>query len=530
MANNLNDFLKTLGIASPQYENSPMDDLATDDAPIFKVPVEEDEPALEESDMAPGKPGPLASKADIATMAQYPRSPAEERIAGEIKASDEAQPSLDLLPEQEIASPQTQAPAQMSRYKDLLEKYNNQNRNLALLQGANQIAKGLAAGAGGKIDDGSEAVKMLQGMNQDPLKQIQSEDAASMADANSDISKFYRQQAYAGLKKLYPDRNYEGRLDQMSASQLAKLPGMTNLFKTQNPASPWIATDRVDESGNPIRFNRQTGEYSRADGSPIQPGTATFRDIMRKDELTGNYALGNAQGMKVLPTRYGNATIQPQASQAEGQKPKEYSYAELKNVSPKEVREFDDVKQKMIADMKDSRDVASATTNLAHKLTPGANGEIDSGLLGGIQTQAAKMAGQKGVLTDQDLVKFAGAGGVQAKLNRIIDGSIFGEMTDEDIKFFNRFAELMNQSLEEDIRNRAQIFVGQGQQLLERVAPGITENNVSKLLGVDKVAPAVQNNSKITSNSKPGEVKRKTADGKIAIFDEKTKKFLRYEE
>lgn len=103
------------------------------------------------------------------------------------------------------------------------------------------------------------------------------------------------------------------------------------------------------------------------------------------------------------------------------------------------------------------------------------------------------MAGQKGVLTDQDLVKFAGAGGVEAKLKRIIDGSLFGEMSKEDIQFFKRFSTLMNKSLEEDIQNRSQLFTEQGRQVLDSVAPGISNENVAKMLGVNKVAPAVQN-------------------------------------
>lgn len=392
------------------------------------------------------------------------------------------------------------------------EQYQDQLRNIGMLQGANQIAQGFARGYGVDIGAGEAGIKSLQQQAEEPLTAVKRqmstgkeaiglEDDISMADPDSDVSKFYREQAYAVLKKLRPESDYEGKLEGMSASQLQKLPGMKNLGATLGQQSPWIATDRVDEEGNPIRFNKMTGEYSLADGRLIKPGSYTTRDITKKNAL-GLYerqsdlirnAGSSPKGMESVPDSSGKMV------------PKEAEYKDIFKNAPDVAKEFNKIRDNFTKDMKESREVATSVTNLASKLKPGPNGEVDSGLLGGIQTQAAKMAGQKGVLTDQDLVKFAGAGGVVPKIERIIDGSIFGDMTDSDIKFFKRFAQLMGKSLDQDIMNRSQLYVEQGRQLADTAVPGITSSNVSKILGVDKVAPVVQDIKK-SNKPKPGTI------------------------
>lgn len=524
-----------------QYKNSPMDPEATDDAPIFQQPVVDEDsiPAMEE--ISKRAPGSLASQADIDKMKQYPLSAAEQaqhpdadeldnlKFSPSVTESDlekEIQEagkgaSLDILPE-ESSQPQSK----LSKYQQLLNQYNEGNRNLGLLAGANKIAQGFAAGAGGKIDDNMDQIKMLQGMNQEPLKKLQAEDAATMMDPSSDISKYYREQAYVILKKLNPEKDYSGVLENMSASQLQKLPGMKNIG--QQAPMEWMASDRVDSKGIPLRFNRRTGEWSRPDGSILRADEPTFRDIARRDALTGNYGYVSAGGgMQVVPTHYENAPAKP-VDEKTG-KPQEVTYADFGKAAPEQLKEFNKIRDQFNKDMQDSRDVATSVTNMAYKLKPGANNEIDSGLLGGIQTQAAKMAGQKGVLTDQDLVKFAGAGGVEAKIGRIVDGSIFGNMSEDDVKFFKKFAEKMGESLKEDIQNRSQLYTEQGKQIMQIKYPDITDANVAKILGVDKVAPAVQSDKshELTSNiknlppAKPGMVRFQDSQGQIHDIPEK---------
>lgn len=493
------DFLKKL--LSPDFTLSPMDSedakagrdfleeqRLREEDPMAFMPAEE---AIEPEEPVGGRQ--LASQKEIADIKSIPGSEMD-RIP---KAT-----SIPKIDDNQLPEVNT-----VNRYQQLLEAYNNRNRNLGLAQAGNQLAQAIAAGHGAKIGSGSEAIQALQAQNISPDKQIAAEDEAKMADPNSDISKMYREQAYASLKKISPNSDYSGKLDNMSASQLLKSPILKAL--SQQQASPWIATDRVDSNGNPIRFNKQTGEYSLADGSVVRPGDKTVRDIARRDALTGKYGYVNAgSGMNVVPTNYGTAPLE---KNPETGKSREVTYGEFARNAPEQVKEFNKIRDQFNKDMQESRDVATSVTNLTSKLKPGPNNEIDSGLLGSIQTQAAKMAGQKGVLTDQDLVKFAGAGGVSAKIQRIVDGSLFGEMSDEDIKFFKRFSQLMGKSLNEDILNRSQLYTEQARQIVDTTMPGVSGENVAKMLGVDKVAPIVQD-AKITSNV-TGMVKMKLPNG-----------------
>lgn len=459
----INEFLKKLGLTPSSYDNSPMDPNAPEESPI-KLGPEAFMPAEVEAPAEPTKPGALASAADIAKIQSMPGSEMDRvpKAAVPAEVASPAEPQSQLNKYEQM----------MKEYQDAQGKYASNLGNVALTQGANQIAQAMASGFGGNIGQNEQGIKTLKEQAAIPMTSME--------------------------KKL-------------------------KAYKDMQGASPWIATDRVDEKGNPIRFNKQTGQYSRADGSLISPGDYTARDILRRDALTGNYGIGNVgSGMKVLPTQHG-AGIDLSKGTAEGAKPREVTYGEFAKGAPEQAKQFNDLRKEFNKDMKDSREVATSVTNLGHKLTPGANGEIDAGLLGGIQTQAAKMAGQKGVLTDQDLVKFAGAGGVGPKLERIVDGSLFGNMTDSDIKFFKRFGELMGQSLNEDVLNRAQLYTEQGRQLVDTTVPGVTSENISKMLGVDKVVPIVQNKHEagdiVTVKGPSGQ----TVQMKKDVFDAKYK-------
>ena len=518
-------YLSELLRKSKDMRPSPLTDLAIDpndpNAPQQNPDYDpaDDMPAIEdEQDVAVNPNAPLMSQSTIDQIQSIPLPDAQKSLR--VPAETAAQP---MMPTQDKAS----ILSDFQRLKNAQSQRQSDMGSAMMFAGGNKIAQGLARGYGAEIGDNSEGVKMLQDQANLPVSDIEAQmklGGTDMNDPASDISKFTRQQAYALLKKMDPKTDYAGRLEEMSAMQLSKLPGMKNAMGSSS-GPEWVATDRVTKDGSPIKFNKRTGTYANGlTGEALEAGAYAARDILRKDQLTGNYGIGTAQGMTVLPTNYGGMKPVAAKENPETGKVEDVKYGDFAKQAPKQAEEFRKMQIEFNKDMKDSREIATSTTNLSHKLTPGPNGEIDSGLLGGIQTQAAKMAGQKGVLTDQDLVKFAGAGGVAAKLERIKDGSLFGDMSDSDVKFFKRFAELMNHSLESDIQNRSQLYKHQAKQLVETTVPGITDENIANWLGVDKVAPAVQDH---TATS--GEVKRKTADGKIAIFDSKTKKFLRYE-
>lgn len=422
------------------------------------------------------------------------------------------------------------------RLKPAQEKYQQDLSNIGMLQGANMIAQGFARGHGANIGAGEEGIRALQAQAKEGIDSIGREldtakntmgtskmlmdydEAEKMNDPESDVSKLYREQAYKILGEKSP---LVGKLENMSASQLQKL-GFK--FQQDSGAMPFAHTDRILPDGTPVVFDKRSGMYYNSLTREPITDQAMARDVARKDALTGQYGLMYGGQMNVKPTNYGGAINQLTSTTPDGKTvTKEITYGDFARNAPEQAKKFDQINDLFIKEMQDSRDVATSVTNLSSKLKNGDNNNlineintVNSGLLGGIQTQAAKMAGQKGVLTDQDLVKFAGAGGVKAKINRIIDGSIFGEMTDDDVNFFKRFAQLMGKSLDEDILNRSKYYVDRARQVVDTTYPGITSENIAKMLSVDLIAPAVQNVKKTSkSTTSPGMVRMKTPDGRL---------------
>jgi hypothetical protein len=450
---------------------------------------------------------------DIETLLEQYRQMQGPLIDQEIAESDKMQqPEIPLVPatpppanEPSVAAqPEISSRPDLSKFEQLLSAYHNQTKqndpmaeaiaarnqtdlNAGMLLGGSQIAQAIAAGYGGKIGANEEGVGLIQKMGTQKVQDIK------------DAQKLESDRLKLLLKASQPNNQME-----------------------------WIATDRVLPNGHPVKFNRRTGQYADGiTGDPVASDVATPRDIARRDLLTGQYGLMTGGGMVIKPTDYSAVSGKPSPKSEERRKPIEYG--EFMRAAPEQAKVMEKNREQLLKDMQESREVATSITNLESKLSKGIDAsslykDVDSGLLGGIQTQAAKMAGQKGVLTDQDLVKFAGAGGVPAAINRLFMNAQ-GKMTDADIKFFKRFTKLMSKSLDQDIKNRSEFFVDTGLQTAQGIMPGVQREDVSRWLGVDKIAPKVQD--KMPGE---GEVRRQTKDGRIAIFDAKTKKFLRYEQ
>lgn len=440
-------------------------------------------------------------------------------------ASEEPGLTLDNAPEQS-QDPKQGMTVLLDQYKKLIANRQDLQNNRGYSEGLAQIADALSMHKGKGLQS-SSLLKQVQGQNeragtdidknvQDLLGQgkvVDTQNDLQMNDPNSDISKFAREKAIAAAQKSGMDPETVKKLEGMSAKQLEKL----GLFKADSAAQARANQLRFERITGPdgvtrtVAINSQTGEIVK------DIGQSGFASQFRVDPETGNLiglspsSPGKAPigvtGGRVSQTAPATVTNNvPSAGGETKQSAVEYgSPTALKKVNPNLYKKFSDLQSDFVKDMKDARDVATSATNLSHKLTPGENG-VDSGLLGGIQTQAAKMAGQKGVLTDQDLVKFAGAGGVQAAIDRIIDGSFFGKMSDDDVKFFKRFSELMKTSVAEDIQNRSKLFSGQILNEAKDYLPGLTEQDVQKWLNVEQVAPIAQKASgnKITIQDSNG--------------------------
>lgn len=440
----------------------------------------------------------------------------------------------------------------LNRYRQLNQRKNDLNsqdleslqesqlegiRNAGLLQAGSQIAQAMASGYGAKIGDNKAGVDLIKDISSQPIKDyLQKQDAykkelgittedldlqddIEMTDPESDISKFYREQAYSLLRKLspkselLPTETSPGKLEGMSAEQISKLPGMKNLIGSDGVQKAVGFGQFINAKNNhPLHFDQATNTMmDSVTKQPVDESVVISRPIGYTDPVTGGRGYLTSSGMSMPGiSKLDNTKIKDEKNNS-----KEYKYADIAKAAPKQIEVFDKIKKEFNDDMKKSREVATSITNLTSKLKPGKDNVVDSGLLGSVQTQAAKMAGQVGVLTDADLVKFGGAGGWVAAAKRAVKSALLGDISDSDIEFFKTFSQRMGKSLNQDIENRSQLFVDQARQQLETVAPGITNENVAKLLGVSKVAPQVQSKeSKVPSDK----VRIKTPNGTIMLL------------
>lgn len=421
-------------------------------------------------------------------------------------ASEDPELTLDETPNPEMrTSPSRQDTLSLlDKYKSLLAQRDARNFALDIGSAANRLGSAIA----GKGATGGDFLQGLKKQSEQPIqdllaqsKVVDTDNDLQMSDPNSDISKFARERAVASATKMGIPAETISKLQNMSAKQLEKL----GLFKADSAAQTRANQLRFERITGPdgitrtVAINNQTGDIVK------DIGQSGFASQFRVDPETGNLIALSPSAPSTAPIGVtgGKAGPKEKTITSPSGETKEADYSTptaLNKINPKLYTDFKKTQDEFNKDMKDSREVATSVTNLAAKLKPGQNMKIDSGLLGGIQTQAAKMAGQKGVLTDQDLVKFAGAGGVSAAIDRFFSGNFDGEMSEQDIQFFKAFAKKMEGSLAEDIANRSKLYTGQILNESKEYLPGLTEADVQKWLNVDQVAPSVQKQNAPTAD------------------------------
>lgn len=508
--NNLNEFLKKLGIGPNDYENSPMDMLAPDDAPINQVPAMEDEyadmPAIEGGVDEPEQLGSrtkLASDAHIAKIQAIPLPESQQARMPQAAAIPELQPQED---------------PKISKYKQLLDEYKSKNTGLAMLQGGNQIAQAIASGYGGKIGDGSDSVKMLQGQLQDPLKEIQSEDAATMADPNSDVSKMYREQAYAVLAKLNPKKDYSGQLENMSASQLLKLPGVKNSLGGSKMNSREIRIQEPDGTVRSKVINLDTGELIKdlglsgyAYGTQIDPRTG---EAVRVSKADPNQKAVTPGGSKLGAE---NSTLLDKKEKKQPLSPYDVKQSLNKyerDILDKEVNQFQ-------TDIKDEKRIISeigaisdSSLDLARK-NPNAAKTIGA--------QIAKIM-QGSRLTDADVKLYTGQEGVLNQLKDFTTEALTGTISDEKARNIKQVLATYNSALRKALDNRA----NQAAEItLQNFDPkmGLTSEDVAPLFYIADT-PGAASKPGLTSNN-TDLVSVKGPSGQIAkMTRENAKKYL----
>ncbi len=215
---------------------------------------------------------------------------------------------------QQISSPKTM----MERYtelKRLQDEKREKINNLAYLQAGNQIAQGIASGHGGKIGDGSEAVKGLKdaaGMpvedylvrQKDEAVQLELQNERELNDADSDISKFMRQQALAFARRPGSGFNEASvqALEKMTAKQLQKLG-----FKVPNNSAVARPGQQSQYMGRgkdgkqfPLTYNANTNEYTNPlTKEVIGPDVEIIKNVVTTDFAGNKLAMGT-NGMEIV--------------------------------------------------------------------------------------------------------------------------------------------------------------------------------------------------------------------------------------
>lgn len=534
MANTQDILSKILG--SQQLPPVPLRNDYQAPADEFAESPEDNMPALEGGE--PTRPGALASQADIAKMAQYPLSPAEQRgpatapadtseleqhlasmdknganrLDGEISDSDAMQSpfgdTADRMPaEATLANnPQAQTLSTYQQLKNAQEAERKQMSNIGVLGGVNKVLQGLATNYGGKIDANEAGIKQLQDQAKQPANDLLERyklggDEAN--DPNSDISKFARTQAVnvmstrAGKVDPAEQAKYEHAFDNMSAAQLEKL-GFKNMISNRLSAGRQGFTNirGMLVNGHPLDQEPSTGQYY--DGITHQPVDAK-KDLItsavaRLDRLDDTYKMTptNAplMGSKVSPVVPSGKTSEKTVDPETGDETEQKEYT-LDDLNKAQIKNYDKIVVPVMKAVKKdksvefARKINNAATLVLKKLEPldpnDPNPKIDSGVAEALAAQYATMA-TGAAPAEGTISHLRGTGGLMNKLDRIVADASQGRMTQADIQFFKSAAYKFAAGANQDAKDASQTYIDNVKQAYPDLS--LSDDNVAKMLGI----------------------------------------------
>lgn len=143
---------------------------------------------------------------------------------------------------------------------------------------------------------------------------------------------------------------------------------------------------------------------------------------------------------------------------------------------------------------------------------------------GALGTKMARAMGEVGVLTDTDVVRYISRYDVAGRVKDWFSGNFKGKPSDLTQKDLRDIAQIMKIGASNTLTDVRDKYITYATENFGKSA-GMTEEDVKKRFGLK--------DGKLPKESMPNpsnEVRRRTKDGRVAIFDADTKKFLRYEE
>lgn len=467
-----------------------------------------------------GAPMPSRQPASEEQLAELPVKQGfePEDIGEEVDASDEfGKQAVDAEPVKQRNPRLDKYQKFMEDYKKLQEQRQGGLLTAGLLQAGGQVGQALAGKYSGNFKPDESGIETIKQMANRPVTDFEDaqkvqksgiglQDDMESRDPSSHMSQVYRD--YARKRLNMPELT-----DETSAFDIM------NLLKG-------VGRPPQQKGGQIVRtFNPQTGQVEVKVFDPTSMSlqslneTAGFALQPRVDPRTGetmivNPATGQRQGNLTGPS--------PMAKPDEKGKSVQVT---RENLTTKQQERLDKTREKFLDDTKDDRTAINAAQGIKATLASGK--EIGGDILREIQNQLARGSGEKGAMTDRDVAPFGGRQSLLARVQRAVQMSANGTLPDEDRKFLTQVADVMEKRAQGYVANKSDFFIDTMHQDLNS-APNfknqeLDRESIRNLIGVSSAVMPVGN----SSGANPNEIRRKTSDGRIAIFD-KSKKFLRY--
>lgn len=386
----------------------------------------------------------------------------------------------------------------LGQYRQLLDQRRNARSNLAMLGAAQQIGQAIAGKTSGKFDVDQTVLKSLKENADLPVQDYSAEvkqqgldinlrDMEQMRDPSSTISRFYRNLA----KKR--DVEVDDTMSAWDISQMLKSGiGQTKsgqVIRRTNPETGVIelgifnpATQTISWTGETAGFAGQVRQDPRTkELIAVNPATSTINK-----QLTGPQA---------LPTE---RVATPQET--------------FLNLSPADQKKVDDLSKEFNSETKDQRASYEKIDALTEKkIALATQNEIAASQLG---AEVATIF-ENGRLTDEDVLRYTRRRGIRSRLEDLTSELGRGVITPEKAREIQQTLQVYKQALEQSLNHHAQ-------QKAKTIS-----NRFQRPIDAKQIAPLIYSNP---NKSQSSEEKRKTKDGRTAIFDRNTKQFLRYED